>query len=73
MKDVFPFSFFDKIWIHLHVYSLNSIHLNDSEKMTFTFPFGKFAFKWMLVGLCNDMDTSYIYTTKKLFDFLGIY
>ena len=33
------------------------IALNDQDKTTFTFPYGTFAFKKMLFGLCNAPTT----------------
>ena len=68
-KDHFPVSFMDQMldrlagkgWYYfLDVYSgYNhiSIAAEDQEKTTFTCPYGTFAFKRMLFGLCNAAAT----------------
>ena len=47
------------------------IHPDDQEKMTFTCPFGTFAFKRMLFGLCNAPVTFQRCMMTIFSDFLG--
>ena len=68
-KDHFPLPFIDHILDRLagqnyfrfldgySSYNQISIHLDDQEKMTFTCPFGTFAFRWMPFKLCNALAT----------------
>ena len=68
-KDHFPLPFLDQMLDRLadHEYycfldgysSYNQIviALKDQEKTTFTCPYGTFAFRRMLFGICNALDT----------------
>ena len=65
LKDHFPLPFIDQMLErlagHSYYYFLDgyssyfhiAIALEDQEKMTFTFPFGIFAYRRMPFGLCN--------------------
>ena len=82
-KDHFPLSFIDQILDRLagssYFYFLDGysgynqivIHPDDQEKMTFTRPFGTFAFKRMPFGLCNAPPTFQQCMTAIFSDFLG--
>ena len=68
-KDRFPLSFIDQILDRLagqtyfcfldgySGYNQIAIHPDDQEKTTFTCPFGTFAFRRILFGLCNALAT----------------
>ena len=68
-KDHFPLPFIDQILDRLagssyfcfqdrfSGYNQIAIHPDDQEKMTFTSPFGTFAFRRMSFGLCNAPTT----------------
>ena len=68
-KDHYPLPYIDKMLDRLaghHYfcfldgysgYNQISIALEDKEKTTFTFPYGTFAFRRMLFGLCNALTT----------------
>ena len=68
-KDHFPLPFIDQILDKLSDqgfycfldgysgYNQLAIHLDDQEKMTFTCPFGTYAFQRMPFGLCNALAT----------------
>uniref|UniRef100_A0A3Q7FJN7 Reverse transcriptase domain-containing protein n=1 Tax=Solanum lycopersicum TaxID=4081 RepID=A0A3Q7FJN7_SOLLC len=61
-KDHFPMPFMDQMLDGLAgkgwCYNQISIALEDQQKTTFTCPYGTFAFKRMLFGLCNAPATS---------------
>jgi hypothetical protein len=63
-KDHFPLPFIDEMlerlanhsFCYLHSYSgyhQIPIHLDDQRKTNFTCPYGTFAYRWMLFGMCN--------------------
>ena len=68
-KDHFPLPFIDQMLERLAGHSYYcfldgysgyfqiAIALEDKEKMTFTCPFGTFAYRHMPVGLCNALAT----------------
>ena len=68
-KDHFPLSFLDQMLDRLagheyycfldgySCYNKITIALEDQEKMTFTYPYGTFAFRRMPFGLCNAPGT----------------
>ena len=68
-KDHYPLPYIDKMLDrlagHHYFYFLDgysgynqiSIALEDKEKTTFTCPYGTFAFRRMLFGLCNALTT----------------
>ena len=82
-KGHFPLPFIDQILDRLagssYFYFLDGysgynqilIHLDDQEKMTFTCPFGTFAFRCMPFGLCNTPAIFQRCMTAIFFDFLG--
>ena len=82
-KDLFPVLFIDQILERLVGssyfcfldrdlgYNQIAIHLDDQEKITFTCPFGTFAFRCMPFGLCNAPATFQRYMTAIFSDFLG--
>ena len=68
-KDHFPLPFIDQMLDKLSSYTFYcfldgysgynqiAIHPEDQEKTTFTCPFGTYAFRKMLFGLCNAPAT----------------
>ena len=82
-KDHFPLPFIDHTLDRLarssYFYFLNgysgynqiAIHPDDQEKMTFTCPFGTFAFRRMPFRLCNTPATSQRCMTAIFSEFLG--
>ena len=82
-NDHFPLPFIDQILDQLagqtcfcfldgySGYNQIAIHLDDQEKTTFTCPFGTFAFRRMLFGLCNAPATFQRCMTTIFSDFLG--
>ena len=82
-KDHFPLPFIDQILDRLarssyfcfldrySGYNQIAIHLDNQEKTIFTCPFGTFAFRHMLFGLCNAPASFQRYMTVIFSDFLG--
>ena len=82
-NDPFPLPFIDQIldqlvgssyfcFLNGHSgYNQIAINPDDQEKRTFTFPFGTFAFRRMLFGLCNAPATVQRCMTAIFSDFLG--
>ena len=82
-KDHLPLPFIDQIFDKLpgqgfycfldgySGYNQLAIHPDDQEKMTFTCPFGTFAFQRMAFGLCNAHATFQMCMMAIFSDFIG--